>query len=156
MSLENYLIELLEPALQEIGYNIVRVQLRGTKRKTLQVMIERLDEIGITLDDCTQASRTISMLLDVDDSIVDSYLLEVSSPGLERPLVKLIDFDRFKDQDVKIELKVPHQGSKRFKGKLLGLEGEKIKIMLVESQVEVEFEYINIQKAQLLPDYGAS
>ena len=104
MSIEQRIESITTSALFDKGYRVVRVQLQGVKHKTLQIMIERLDDAGVTVDDCAVASRLISVLMDVDDPIHESYTLEVSSPGMDRPLVKKDDFERFKGARVKIEL----------------------------------------------------
>lgn len=156
MSIESHIEEIITSSLLEKGIRVVRVQLQGLKRKTLQVMIERLDEGGITVDDCALASHVISVLLEVDDPIRESYVLEVSSPGLDRPLITKSDFERFVGSMVKIELKMSYEGSRRFRGLLLGVEGDCIKIEL-DSQKEVaEFAFSDIQKAKIIPEYEMS
>lgn len=156
MSLEQRIEDILTPALLKKGFRVVRVQIQGSKRKTLQVMIERIDGINITIDDCTLASHTISVLLDVDDPIHEPYILEVSSPGLDRPLVHKSDFKRFAGSTVKIELKTPYEGSRRFQGLLLGVEGDKVKIELAPQKEVAEFAFSGIQKAKLTPHYDES
>lgn len=95
MSLSEQIEKIIKEPLLDNGYEIVRILFGGEKRKNLQVMIERIDGLEITVDDCEKSSRLISVLLDVNDPIQEHYLLEVSSPGIERPLVKLKDFQRF-------------------------------------------------------------
>jgi ribosome maturation factor RimP len=113
---------IIAPSLEAMGYGIVRVMMFGEKRKTLQVMIERLDEHNVTIDDCVQASRTISALLDVEDPIADAYDLEVSSPGIDRPLVKLADFSRFAGYLARIECWEMIEGRKRFEGRIIQVD----------------------------------
>jgi ribosome maturation factor RimP len=156
MNLEQRIEEIILPSLLTRGYRVVRVQLQGSKRKTLQVMIERTDGIGITVDDCALASHAISILLEVNNPIHESYVLEVSSPGLDRPLITKSDFERFAGSMVKIELNTPREGTRRFRGLLLGMEGDLIKIE-IESQKEVaEFALSDIQRAKLIPEYETS
>lgn len=156
MNLEQRIEEIISPTLLTRGYRVVRVQLQGSKRKTLQVMVERTDETGITVDDCALASHAISVLLEVDDPIHESYVLEVSSPGLDRPLITKRDFERFTGSMIRIELNTPREGTRRFRGLLLGIEGDLIKIE-VESQKEVaEFALSDIQRAKLIPEYNTS
>lgn len=153
MSLEQRIDDIITPALLSKGFRVVRIQLQGSKRKTLQIMIERIDDTNLTMDDCTLISRTISVLLDVDDPIHESYILEVSSPGLDRPLITKSDFTRFAGSMVKIELSSPYQGSRRFQGLLLGIDGDLVKIELNPQKEVAEFAFSDIQKAKLIPDY---
>lgn len=153
MTTEQRIADIITPTLLERGYTVVRVQFQGGAKKVLQIMIERMDGVNITVDDCADVSRAVSVLLDLDDPIHDHYILEVSSPGLDRPLVQKADFERFAGSVIKLELKTPVEGSRRFKGLLLGIEGDRVKIEL-ETQKEVaEFTYSDIQKARLIPDY---
>lgn len=156
MSAEQRIEDIITPALLDKGFRIVRIQLQGSKRKTLQIMIERMDDINVTVDDCAHVSRTVSVLLDVDDPIHESYILEISSPGLDRPLTKKEDFKRFAGSMVKIELSTPRDGSRRFHGLLLGVEGESVKIELDPQKEVAEFAVSDIQKAKLIPDYETS
>lgn len=113
---------LIEPALTALGYALVRVALQGgAGRQTLQIMAERHDGVAMTVDDCADISRTISALLDVEDPIAGAYTLEVSSPGIDRPLVKAADFERFAGFEARIETVMPVSGRKRFRGRLMGL-----------------------------------
>jgi ribosome maturation factor RimP len=153
MSLEQHIDDLITPALLDRGFRVVRVQLQGSKRKTLQIMIEREDGVNITVDDCANVSRTVSVVLDVDDPIHEPYILEVSSPGLDRPLITKSDFKRFAGSKVKVELKAHYNGSRRFQGHLLGVEGDLVKIELDPQKEVAEFAYSDIQKAKLIPDY---
>jgi len=112
-----------EPVLEGLGLRLVRVRVSGTAGCTVQVMAERPDGT-MTIDDCEAVSRTLSPVLDVADPIERAYRLEISSPGLDRPLVRKSDFDRFAGHLVKIEMEIPVDGRKRFRGKLAGTEGE--------------------------------
>lgn len=129
LSIEERIAALIEEPLKSMGYDLVRVQLSGAAgRATLQVMAERLDEVAMTIDDCTEISRQLSPILDVADPISGAYSLEVSSPGIDRPLVRPKDFERWAGFEAKLETKTPVDGRKRFKGLLLGLEGDSVKI----------------------------
>lgn len=154
MSIEQRVENIITSALLHKGFRVVRVQLQGSKRKTLQVMIESIMDKEITIDDCALASRTISVLLDVDDPIHEAYTLEVSSPGIDRPLVKKEDFERFAGSLVKIELKTPYEGHLRFQGFLQGIEGEMVKIELDTEKKVAELTLSDIKKAKLIPDYA--
>jgi ribosome maturation factor RimP len=125
----NEVMRIIEPALEAMGYRLVRVMLTGTRRPTLQVMAERQNEAAMTVEDCAEISRAISALLDVADPIAGSYLLEVSSPGLDRPLVRPEDYDRFAGYAAKIELNQPIGGRRRFRGRLLGRDGDDVRLV---------------------------
>jgi len=123
---------LIEPALRAMGFALVRVRLLGTQRPVLQIMAERLTDApndgGFTVEDCAEISRAVSAILDVEDPIPSAYTLEVSSPGLDRPLTRLKDYERFRGFEARVELSAPLEGRKRFRGRLLGLEGEQVKL----------------------------
>lgn len=119
--------ELIEPALRDRGFRLVRVSISGREGKTLQVMAERPDGTLI-IEDCETISRDISPLLDVHDPIAGPYRLEVSSPGIDRPLVRPSDFEDWSGHEAKIELKEPIEGRKRFRGVLEGFEDGEIRI----------------------------
>ena len=111
---------LIAPAAADLGYDLVRVRLMGGHTKRLQIMAERSDGT-MTIDDCEMLSRSVSALLDVTDPIKSEYVLEVSSPGLDRPLVRPRDFARFAGHEAKIELTQMLDGRRRFRGALGGL-----------------------------------
>lgn len=117
---------LIEPSLADLGFDLVRVRIGSGGRPVLQVMAERTDDATMTVEDCTMLSRTISALLDVDDPIEGEYTLEVSSPGIDRPLVRRHDFERHAGFEVKIATRRPYEGRKRFRGMLQGLEGDAV------------------------------
>jgi ribosome maturation factor RimP len=112
---------IVEPVLAGMDYRLVRVSVSGSDGCTVQVMAERLDG-NMTVEDCETVSRALSPVLDVADPIGHAYRLEVSSPGLDRPLVRSSDFERYAGHRVKVELAMPVAGRRRFKGMLLGLE----------------------------------
>lgn len=153
MDIEQRIEYIITPALLEKGFRVVRVQLQGSKRKNLQIMIERLNDINITVDDCAQASRTISVLLDIEDPIHESYTLEVSSPGMDRPLVKKGDFEKYAGSMIKIELVIPHEGQLRFQGLLKEIKNDKVKIEIEPEKKVAEIAFSDIKKAKLIPDY---
>lgn len=125
---------LIAPSLEAMGYSIVRVRLSGGGRPTLQVMVERTDGREMTVDDCAEISRSISALLDVEDPIAGAYVLEVSSPGLDRPLTRPEDFSRFAGYEAKLDLSDAVDGRKRIRGRLVGLEGENVRIVTEEGE----------------------
>jgi ribosome maturation factor RimP len=119
--------EIIEPALEGRGFRLVRVAISGREGKTVQVMAERADGT-MTIDDCEAISREISPLLDVHDPVAGAYRLEVSSPGIDRPLVRPSDFEDWAGHEAKVELKEPIEGRKRFRGVLEGYEDGEIRI----------------------------
>ena len=118
---------IVEPVLPGIGYRLVRVKISGLDGCTVQVMAERADGT-MTVEDCEAVSRALSPTLDAADPIDRSYRLEVSSPGIDRPLVRRSDFERFAGHQIKVELAVPIDGRRRFRGVLLGAQGEAARI----------------------------
>jgi ribosome maturation factor RimP len=136
----------IEPTLVGMGYRLVRARFFGGGQPRLQVMAEREDDGTMTVDDCADLSRAISAVLDVEDPLPGSYLLEVSSPGMDRPLVRIGDFERFAGYEARIETGRPIDGRKRFRGKLLGVSQGIVKIALDGAQAEVPFEDIAAAK----------
>jgi ribosome maturation factor RimP len=116
-----------EPVLEGLGYRLVRVRISGADGCTVQVMAERPDGT-MTIEDCEAASRALSPVLDANDPVDRTYRLELSSPGLDRPLVRQSDFERYAGNLVKIEMAVAIDGRKRFRGQLLGAEGNLARI----------------------------
>lgn len=144
--------ELIAPSVEAMGYALVRVRLMGGKvRPTLQVMAERRDGAEMGVDDCADLSRAISALLDVEDPISGSYLLEVSSPGIDRPLVKAADFERFAGYEAKLETRRALDGRKRFRGRLLGLEDGSVHLALGDgSGARAEIPLADVAEAKLV------
>ena len=112
-----------EPVIEQLGYRLVRVKVSGADGCTVQIMAERPDG-SMTVEDCEAVSRALSPVLDVADPIDRAYRLEISSPGIDRPLVRKSDFDRFAGHLARIEMEIPIDGRKRFRGLLAGTEGE--------------------------------
>lgn len=119
---------IIAPSLEAMGYELVRVHMTGGMRPVLQIMAERADRAVMTVEHCAEISRAVSALLDVEDPIREAYTLEVSSPGIDRPLTRLGDFDRFAGFEARVESRVAVEGRKRFRGKLHGTEGREVKI----------------------------
>jgi ribosome maturation factor RimP len=117
----------VEPVLESLGYRLVRVRVSGLDGCTVQVMAERPDGT-MTIDDCEACSRALSPVLDATDPVDRAYRLELSSPGIDRPLVRQSDFERYAGNLVKIEMAVAAEGRKRFRGQLLGTEGHLARI----------------------------
>lgn len=116
-----------EPVLMAMGYRLVRIKVSGDAGCTVQIMAERPDGTML-IDDCEAVSRALSPVLDVADPIDRAYRLEISSPGIDRPLVRRSDFARYAGHLVKIEMAVPHQGRKRYRGLLDGVEGDAVRV----------------------------
>jgi len=112
-----------EPVIESLGYRLVRVKVSASEGCTVQIMAEQPDG-SMTVEDCETVSRALSPVLDAADPVDRAYRLEVSSPGIDRPLVRKSDFDRYKGHLVKIEMEIPVNGRKRFKGELAGTEGD--------------------------------
>lgn len=140
--------ELIAPTIEDMDYDIVRVRLGGDRRTVLQIMAERRDDAAMTVDDCADISRAVAAILDVEDPISQAYELEVSSPGLDRPLTRLADFDRFAGFEAKVETSMPLDGRRRFSGRLLGAEGVNVKLTVDGEEVTLPFE--GIAKAKLV------
>ena len=139
---------LVAPSLAATGYEVVRVQFLGQYSPVLQIMIERTDRRAISVDDCANVSRAVSALLDVEDVIPGSYTLEVSSPGIDRPLTRPEHFVRFAGFEAKLETRIPLDGRKRFTGRLLGLEGERVRIATAEGELALPL--ADVQRAKLV------
>jgi ribosome maturation factor RimP len=122
-----------EPVIETLGYRLVRVKVSASEGATMQIMAERPDG-GMTVEDCETISRALSPVLDMADPIERAYRLEVSSPGIDRPLVRKSDFDRYAGHLAKIEMEIPVDGRKRFRGLLAGTEGEAARIRLDDAK----------------------
>ena len=144
----SHLEPIIGSAVEAAGFRLVRLRLMGGKTKTLQIMAERPDG-SMNVEDCAELSRALSDFLDAEDPIEGEYNLEVSSPGIDRPLTRLADFARWSGHEAKIELTQPDEnGRKRFKGLLLGLDGNDV-------QVEVDgarrsFSFRSVAEAKLV------
>jgi ribosome maturation factor RimP len=139
---------LVKSPLHAEGFDIVRVILSGDRRPKLQIMVERLDGGAVNVDDCAQASRLVSAVLDVEDPLAGPYVLEVSSPGIDRPLTRLGDFERFAGFEARVELRVPLAGRRRFRGRLRGVDQDRIRLETESEEIELSFD--DIQKAKLM------
>ncbi|QGZ35723.1 ribosome maturation factor RimP [Stappia indica] len=127
--LETRIAAMVEPAIADLGFRLVRVKLSGVNGLTLQIMAERPDGT-MTVDDCEAVSRAVTPVLDVEDPIDSEYHLEISSPGIDRPLVRAIDFERWRGHLAKLELAVPRDGRKRFRGEIRAVENGELVLRL--------------------------
>jgi ribosome maturation factor RimP len=146
--------QVLEPVVEAAGFKLVRLRLIGTKTKTLQIMAERPDGT-MNVEGCAELSRALSDFLDAEDPIEGEYNLEVSSPGIDRPLTRLTDFARWAGHEAKIELTAPDaDGRKRFKGRLLGLDGTDVALQADGSKISdgatLKFPFRAIAEAKLV------
>ena len=147
-ALDRRLAEIVSPVIEDMGFELVRLRLMGGKHHVLQVMAER-PEGGIEVDDCAAISTAISAVLDVEDPITEPYTLEVSSPGIDRPLTRLKDFDTFAGYEAKLETDEMIDGRRRFKGELAGTEGDEVLINIEEGTVGLKFEWLSDAKLVL-------
>ena len=144
---------LIEPLISDMGFDLVRIRVMGGKSPTLQIMAQRPDGT-IEVDDCAAISTAVSALLDVEDPISEAYTLEVSSPGIDRPLTRLADFDRWSGHEAKIETEELIDGRRRFKGQLAGTDGDEVLVTLDDSDVTIglKFDWISDAKLVLTDD----
>jgi len=147
---DRQLLELLEPVVQAEGFEIVRLRLMGGAVRRLQVMAERPADHDIGIDECARLSRRISEVMDAADPISGEYHLEVSSPGIDRPLTRLEDFETFEGLEAKLELDRLVENRKRFKGVLAGVEGDKVLIDLEGEDETALLPFAWISEAKLV------
>lgn len=144
-AIDRRLAEIVAPVIEGLGYELVRIRLQGGRHATLQIMADR-PEGGINVDDCAAISTGVSAVLDVEDPITEQYTLEVSSPGIDRPLTRLKDFDAWEGYEVRLETTEQIDGRKRFKGMLRGTEGDEVLIEIEDQGQDVtiglQFEWL--------------
>ncbi|WP_209021216.1 ribosome maturation factor RimP [Paracoccus ravus] len=131
-AIDRRLAEIISPVIEDLGFELVRIRLQGGKTSTLQIMADR-PEGGINVDDCGDISTAVSAVLDVEDPLEEAYHLEVSSPGIDRPLTRLKDFATFEGYEVRLETNEQIDGRKRFKGTLAGVEGDEVLLNIEEA-----------------------
>lgn len=145
------LLELLDPVADATGYGIVRLRLMGgSETRRLQVMAERPSDGDMNVEDCARLSRAFSEVLDAADPISGEYTLEVSSPGIDRPLTRLQDFEAYEGYEVKLELDRLAEGRKRFRGVLAGVEGDQVGIDLEGEDATAMVPFAWIVEAKLV------
>ncbi len=154
MTLIQRLENLLSDPLKAEGFDIVRIQLSGSQRPVLQFMIEKQDGTPLTVESCTKANRLISAFLDVEDPIKKAYTLEVSSPGIDRPLVKKKDFERFCGQKVKLETHHLVEDRKRFQGTIESVQETTVTLFMETENSRIAFPFDVIHKCKLIPDWS--
>jgi len=145
---EERVIALIEPTAAGLGYRIVRVRVSGNRRKRMQIMAERVSDGQMGIDDCGRLSRALSPVFDLEDPIQGEYDLEISSPGIDRPLMRIEDFERFQGHDAKLETAAMQNGQRRFKGKIERIEGDVI--VIVTDQGEAKLPFASLSDARLV------
>lgn len=154
-AIDRRMAEIISPVIEDMGYELVRIRLMSGKTTILQIMADKPDG-GIEVDDCAEISNAISATLDVEDPILDAYTLEVSSPGIDRPLTRLKDFDMFEGYEAKLETAELVGGRRRFKGVLAGVEGEEVLINIEDQGEDVtiglQFDWLSDAKLVLTDD----
>ncbi|MCP4205846.1 MAG: ribosome maturation factor RimP [Shimia sp.] len=154
-AIDRKLADIVAPVIEDMGFELVRLRLMGGKTHTLQIMAERPGG-GIEVDECAQISNAVSATLDVEDPLADSYTLEVGSPGVDRPLTRMKDFEAYEGYEAKIETAELIDGRKRFRGILAGIEGEDV-LINIEDQGEtvtvgLNFDWLADAKLMLTDD----
>ena len=149
--IDRRMAEVIRPVVEGMGFELVRVRLMSGKTKTLQIMAEK-PEGGIEVDDCGEISTAVSATLDVEDPVEDAYTLEVSSPGIDRPLTRLKDFEVWAGYEAKIETTEMIDGRRRFKGELAGVEGSEVLITIEEGTIGLQFDWLSDAKLVLTDD----
>ena len=144
------LVQLIAPTVEAMGYDVVRVKLSGSRPARLQVMAERQDGVPMTVDDCAALSTAVSAVLDVEDPIPGNYDLEVSSPGIDRPLVRLADFERYAGFVAKLETAEPIDGRKRFRGRLKDVKDGAVRVELDTTDQTVAIPFDALREAKLV------
>jgi ribosome maturation factor RimP len=151
-AIDRRIAQIIGPVIEDMGFELVRVRLMTGKQATLQIMAQKPDGT-IEVDDCAKISTAVSAVLDVEDPIVEAYTLEVSSPGIDRPLTRLKDFDQWQGFEAKIETEDLIDGRRRFKGILAGIEDDEVLIELEDSKepvtIGLKFDWLSDAKLVL-------
>ena len=147
-AIDRRIAEIITPVVEDLGFELVRVRLMSGKETTLQIMAQKPDGT-IEVDDCGQISTAVSAVMDVEDPILDAYTLEVSSPGIDRPLTRMKDFDQWEGFEAKIETEELIDGRRRFKGQLAGTEDDEVLITIEEGTIGLKFEWLSDAKLVL-------
>lgn len=150
-AIDRRMAEIITPVIEDMGFELVRVRLMSGKSTILQIMADKPDG-GIEVDDCAEISQAVSAVLDVEDPILDEYTLEVSSPGIDRPLTRLKDFEMFEGYEAKIETGEMIDGRRRFKGALAGVENDEVLINVEEGTIGLKFDWLSDAKLVLTDD----
>lgn len=147
-AIDRRLAGIIQPVIEDLGFELVRVRLLSGKSTTVQIMAERPTG-GIEVEDCANISTAVSAIMDVEDPIDDNYALEVSSPGIDRPLTRLKDFETWVGFEVKIETTELIEGRRRFKGVLAGVEQDEVLLEITEGTIGLKFDWLSDAKLLL-------
>lgn len=147
--LEARIADAIAPTIESMGYELVRVQVSGKERPVVQIMADRADDAPFRVEDCEAISHAAGAVLDVEDPIKGEWTLEVSSPGIDRPLTRTKDWNRYAGHVATLELMIPQDGRKRFRGLVLGADAEQARLKLDEGG-EAAFPRSNIRRAKLV------
>ncbi|MDO6587763.1 ribosome maturation factor RimP [Salipiger sp. 1_MG-2023] len=154
-AIDQRLAEIITPVIEDMGFELVRLRLMSGKTSTLQIMAER-PEGGIEVDQCAEISTAVSAVLDVEDPLIDAYTLEVSSPGIDRPLTRLKDFETYEGYEVRLETQELVDGRKRWQGVLAGVEDDEVLLNITENGEEhtigLQFDWLANAKLVLTDD----
>lgn len=150
-AIDRRIAEIVTPVVEDMGFEVVRVRLMSGKDSILQIMVQQPDGT-IEVDQCAEISTALSAILDVEDPILDEYNLEVSSPGIDRPLTRLKDFDQWQGFEAKVETDQLIEGRRRFKGELAGTDGDEILITIEEGTIGLKFAWLSDAKLVLTDD----
>ncbi len=145
---EERVIALIEPTAKNLGFRVVRVRLSGNRRKRLQIMAERVSDGLMNVDDCGRLSRALSPVFDLEDPVQGEYDLEISSPGIDRPLISVEDFQRFIGHEAKLETAAMIDGRRRWKGRITAVEGDTI--VLAAEHGEARLKFAQLSEARLV------
>ena len=151
-ALETKIEDIISPSINGLGFRLVRVRIQDGGSKRLQILAEKNDYAGISIDDCADISRVVGALMDVENPISGAYELEVSSPGVERPLVKIEDYERFSGRKAKFSLFAPVEGKRKYTARVNKVSGENISLELLDEKQALEIEFNNIASAHLIFD----
>jgi ribosome maturation factor RimP len=143
----SHLEPVFEPVIENAGFKLVRLRIMGGEHKTLQIMAERADG-SMDVEGCATLSHVLLDFIETEDPIEGDYAIEVSSPGIDRPLTRLADFSRWKGHEAKIELTAPLDGRKRFRGRLEGLDGNDV--VIISQNQRIQFPFRTILEAKLV------
>ncbi|WP_438954854.1 ribosome maturation factor RimP [Cognatiyoonia sp.] len=150
-AIDRRITEIITPVIEDMGFEVVRVRLMSGKETVLQIMAQKPDGT-IEVDDCGEISTAVSAVLDVEDPILDQYNLEVSSPGIDRPLTRFKDFAQWEGFEAKVETEELIDGRRRFKGPLAGVEGDEVLITIEEGTIGLKFDWLSDAKLVLTDD----
>lgn len=141
-AIDRRLADIVQPVIEDMGFELVRLRLKSGHAPLLQIMADRPDG-GIDVDDCAALSTAVSAVLDVEDPLSERYTLEVSSPGIDRPLTRLADFGQWQGHEAKLETAEPIEGRRRFRGVLAGIEGDEVLLEIEAGTIGLKFDWLS-------------